>query len=129
MLLKVAHQKLWVSDQLLPFLNCCKKPEWKLVILISGKLMKPLPLKLLTLLKVWVFQRINSIQKVVLLPWDILSVVLVIFLSYFLGSRQIATLLPELLRQNKKYGVVSMCIGTGMGAAALIEREWWSLSL
>lgn len=26
------------------------------------------------------------------------------------GSRQIATLLPELLRQNKKYGVVSMCI-------------------
>lgn len=45
------------------------------------------------------------------------------FLSYFLGSRQIATLLPELLRQNKKYGVVSMCIGTGMGAAALIERE------
>lgn len=39
------------------------------------------------------------------------------------GSRQIATLLPELVRQNKKYGVVSMCIGTGMGAAALIERE------
>ncbi len=26
--------------------------------------------------------------------------------------------------QNKKLGVVSMCIGTGMGAAALIEREW-----
>ena len=41
----------------------------------------------------------------------------------FSGSRQIATLLPELLRQNKRYGVVSMCIGTGMGAAALIERE------
>jgi acetyl-CoA acyltransferase 1 len=40
-----------------------------------------------------------------------------------LGSRQIATLLPELVRQNKKLGVVSMCIGTGMGAAALIERE------
>lgn len=39
------------------------------------------------------------------------------------GSRQIATLLPELVRQNKKLGVVSMCIGTGMGAAALIERE------
>ncbi len=51
---------------------------------------------------------------------------------WFLGSRQIATLLPELLRQNKKLGVVSMCIGTGMGAAALIEREWahfWSTNL
>merc|ERR1712227_130286 len=39
------------------------------------------------------------------------------------GSRQIATLLPELLRTNKKYGVVSMCIGTGMGAAGVIESE------
>jgi acetyl-CoA acyltransferase 1 len=39
------------------------------------------------------------------------------------GSRQIATLLPELLRTKGRYGVVSMCIGTGMGAAALIERE------
>lgn len=39
------------------------------------------------------------------------------------GSRQIATLLPELERTKGKYGVVSMCIGTGMGAAALIERE------
>jgi acetyl-CoA acetyltransferase len=38
----------------------------------------------------------------------------------YLGSRQIATLLPELKRTNGKYGVVSMCIGTGMGAAALI---------
>lgn len=39
------------------------------------------------------------------------------------GARQIATLLPELKRQGKKFGVVSMCIGTGMGAAAVIERE------
>jgi acetyl-CoA acyltransferase 1 len=39
------------------------------------------------------------------------------------GARQIATLLPELKRQGKKIGVVSMCIGTGMGAAAVIERE------
>lgn len=43
-----------------------------------------------------------------------------VFNLFTLGSRQIATLLPELLRQNKRYGVVSMCIGTGMGAAALI---------
>eukprot|EP00927_Polykrikos_kofoidii_P067983 TRINITY_DN633_c0_g1_i3.p1 TRINITY_DN633_c0_g1~~TRINITY_DN633_c0_g1_i3.p1 ORF type:complete len:448 (+),score=87.06 TRINITY_DN633_c0_g1_i3:62-1345(+) len=39
------------------------------------------------------------------------------------GSRQIATLLPELKRQGKKIGIVSMCIGTGMGAAGVIENE------
>lgn len=39
------------------------------------------------------------------------------------GARQIATILPELKRLGQKYGVVSMCIGTGMGAAAVIERE------
>merc|ERR1712190_549322 len=39
------------------------------------------------------------------------------------GSRQIATLLPELKRTNKKLGVVSMCIGTGMGAVSVIESE------
>lgn len=37
------------------------------------------------------------------------------------GSRQIATLLPEMIRTGAKKAVVSMCIGTGMGAAALIE--------
>ncbi|KAK6165868.1 hypothetical protein SNE40_022693 [Patella caerulea] len=38
------------------------------------------------------------------------------------GSRQIATLLHELKRRRKRsYGVVSMCIGTGMGAAAVFE--------
>ena len=41
----------------------------------------------------------------------------------YLGARQIATLIPELKRTNKKLGVVSMCVGTGMGAAALIENE------
>jgi len=39
------------------------------------------------------------------------------------GARMFATLLTELKRTNKKYGVISMCIGTGMGAAAVIERE------
>lgn len=39
------------------------------------------------------------------------------------GARQISTIIPELKRANKKYGVVSMCIGTGMGAAAVIENE------
>jgi acetyl-CoA acyltransferase 1 len=39
------------------------------------------------------------------------------------GARQLATLLPELKRQNQEVGVVSMCIGTGMGMASLIIRE------
>jgi acetyl-CoA acyltransferase 1 len=39
------------------------------------------------------------------------------------GARQIATMLGELSRRNARYGVVSMCIGTGMGAAAVIENE------
>jgi acetyl-CoA acyltransferase 1 len=39
------------------------------------------------------------------------------------GARQIATLLYEMHREKKRYGVVSMCIGTGMGAAAVIEVE------
>jgi acetyl-CoA acyltransferase 1 len=39
------------------------------------------------------------------------------------GARQLATLLPELKRQGQELGVVSMCIGTGMGMASLIVRE------
>lgn len=39
------------------------------------------------------------------------------------GARQIATLLPLLRRHGARRGVVSMCIGSGMGAAALIENE------
>ncbi|KAF0690312.1 Aste57867_18293 [Aphanomyces stellatus] len=38
------------------------------------------------------------------------------------GARQIATLLHGLHRTNQTYGVVSMCIGTGMGAAAVFKR-------
>lgn len=38
------------------------------------------------------------------------------------GARQIATMLPELRRRHARYGVVSMCVGTGMGAAAVIEN-------
>lgn len=38
------------------------------------------------------------------------------------GARQVITLLNELKRRKKRaYGVVSMCIGTGMGAAAVFE--------
>lgn len=39
------------------------------------------------------------------------------------GARMIVTLMSELERTNKKFGVVSMCIGTGMGAAGIFERE------
>ncbi len=39
------------------------------------------------------------------------------------GGRQLATLLPELERQGQQLGVISMCIGTGMGMASLIVRE------
>lgn len=39
------------------------------------------------------------------------------------GARQLATLLPELKRQGQEVGVVSMCIGTGMGMASLFVRE------
>lgn len=39
------------------------------------------------------------------------------------GARQLATLMPELERQGKELGVVSMCIGTGMGMAGLFARE------
>jgi len=37
------------------------------------------------------------------------------------GSRMTGTLLLELNRQKKRYGIVSMCIGGGMGAAGLFE--------
>jgi len=39
------------------------------------------------------------------------------------GARQLATLLPEMERQGQEIGVVSMCIGTGMGMASLFVRE------
>jgi len=39
------------------------------------------------------------------------------------GARQISTLLYELHRRKARYGVVSMCIGTGMGAAAVFEAD------
>ena len=38
------------------------------------------------------------------------------------GSRCTGTILRELERRNKRYGVVTMCIGGGQGAAGLFER-------
>ena len=37
------------------------------------------------------------------------------------GARLTGGLLRELKRRNNKYGIVSMCIGKGMGAAGLFE--------
>ncbi|KAK4665820.1 3-ketoacyl-CoA thiolase with broad chain length specificity [Podospora pseudopauciseta] len=39
------------------------------------------------------------------------------------GARQVSTLLYELKRTNQKIGVTSMCIGTGMGMAAVWVAE------
>lgn len=39
------------------------------------------------------------------------------------GSRQIATILPELKRQGKQIGATSMCVGSGMGMASIIVSE------
>ena len=38
------------------------------------------------------------------------------------GSRIIATLLHEMKRENKKYGIATMCIGLGQGVATVFER-------
>ncbi|MBI2800597.1 MAG: hypothetical protein HYX63_10015 [Gammaproteobacteria bacterium] len=37
------------------------------------------------------------------------------------GSRMTGLLIRELGRRRKKLGIVSMCIGKGMGAAGLFE--------
>jgi len=39
------------------------------------------------------------------------------------GARMTVTLFHELERTGKKYGLVSMCIGSGMGACGVFERE------
>ena len=38
------------------------------------------------------------------------------------GAKLTATLLHELKRRDGRYGIVTMCIGGGMGAAGLFER-------
>jgi len=38
------------------------------------------------------------------------------------GAKLTTTLLHEMGRQQLKHGIVSMCIGGGMGAAGLFER-------
>ena len=38
------------------------------------------------------------------------------------GAKLTATLLHELARRNTRYGIVTMCVGGGMGAAGIFER-------
>ena len=38
------------------------------------------------------------------------------------GAKLTATLLHELRRRQGRYGLVSMCVGGGMGAAGIFER-------
>jgi acetyl-CoA acyltransferase len=38
------------------------------------------------------------------------------------GSRLVGTIANEMVRQQARYGVVTMCVGGGQGAAALFER-------
>ena len=39
------------------------------------------------------------------------------------GAKLTATLLHEMKRRDARYGIVSMCVGGGMGAAAVFERS------
>jgi acetyl-CoA acyltransferase len=38
------------------------------------------------------------------------------------GARLVATLLRELDRRQARYGMVTMCVGGGQGAAGILER-------
>ena len=38
------------------------------------------------------------------------------------GAMLIGTLVDELERQDKRYGLATMCIGMGMGITTIIER-------
>jgi acetyl-CoA acyltransferase len=38
------------------------------------------------------------------------------------GAKLTATILRELKRRNARYGMVTMCVGGGMGAAGIFER-------
>jgi len=40
-----------------------------------------------------------------------------------MGSRQTGQLLRHLRRTGKRFGIVTMCVGGGMGAAGLFEAS------
>jgi acetyl-CoA acyltransferase len=38
------------------------------------------------------------------------------------GAKLTATILQEMKRRNARYGMVTMCLGDGIGAAVIFER-------
>ena len=38
------------------------------------------------------------------------------------GAKLTASILAELFRRKARYGLVTMCVGGGMGAAGVVER-------
>jgi len=38
------------------------------------------------------------------------------------GAKLTASIISELKRRNAKYGIVTMCVGGGMGAAGILEN-------
>ena len=38
------------------------------------------------------------------------------------GTKLSVQMMSELKKRDQKYGIVTMCIGTGQGAAGIIER-------
>ena len=38
------------------------------------------------------------------------------------GAKLVATILREMQRRNARYGMVTMCVGGGQGAAGILER-------
>jgi acetyl-CoA acyltransferase len=38
------------------------------------------------------------------------------------GAKLTATILYEMVRRNARYGLVTMCVGGGMGAAGVFEK-------
>lgn len=119
---KAALLRSWESDQLSLFLNSCKK-QVKIEIYAGIKVSD---VDIWEINEAFASQATYCVEKLGINKAKLNPKGGAIALGHPLGctgSRQIATLLPELHRTKGRYGVVSMCIGTGMGAAALIERE------
>jgi acetyl-CoA acyltransferase len=38
------------------------------------------------------------------------------------GAKLTATVIQEMIRSGARYGMVTMCVGGGMGAAGILER-------
>lgn len=43
---------------------------------------------------------------------------------FYLGARVLVTLVHSLIRNGKKRGIASLCVGGGMGIAVAVETLW-----